>query len=162
MDDSVSKIAAHHVMIDMYECKETRLYQDDALLTTLPSLFSLHGLAVLECRLTEIDARHKVFVLLLADGHLLVHIYGMLGYVAADLFLCRANADYDKLTKALRGLFRPIKYRSTYIKRGEFTNPTDIKPRVKTRTAPLRKIRSTGAKVVRKIFARREENTTTD
>jgi S-adenosylmethionine decarboxylase len=54
----------------------------------------------------------------------------------------------------MRSFFKPDKTKTTLLKRGDFTSLKEIKPKVKTHVAPLRKIHNTGAKVIR-ILAHR-------
>lgn len=57
----------------------------------------------------------------------------------------------------MRNFFKPDKIKSTLLKRGNFGTPKDIRPKVKTKVAPLRKIHNTGAKVLR-VLARRNRS----
>ncbi|MBQ9478444.1 MAG: S-adenosylmethionine decarboxylase, partial [Selenomonadaceae bacterium] len=87
------------------------------------------------------------------EGHLAVHVYTELKYAAVDIFICSEDAEPEMLSKELRKFFKPDKMKSTFLKRGDFGRQKDMKPKIKTRVAPLRKIKSTGAKVIKKLVA---------
>ena len=55
----------------------------------------------------------------------------------------------------LAAFFKPEKTRITVLKRGDFKQGSDMKPQIKTRVAPLRKIHNTGAKVIRTLARRK-------
>ena len=82
-------------------------------------------------------------------------------YGTSLISLCCEKVEEDHhalmgipISKAMRSFFKPDKTKTTLLKRGDFTSAKEIKPKVKTHVAPLRKIHNTGAKVIR-ILARR-------
>ena len=83
-----------------------------------------------------------------------MHAFPELRYISADTFLCQQNATPELLFNTFRKLFNPEKTKTTLLKRGDFGSVTDMKPKYKTRTAPIRKIRNTGNKVI-KILTRK-------
>ena len=78
-------------------------------------------------------------------------------HVSLDVYLCRENVPLDPIAHVLRKFFQPDKIKSTHLRRGDFRTPTEIRPKTTTRVAPIRKIKSTGAKVIR-ILARRNRH----
>lgn len=88
------------------------------------------------------------------EGHLTMDIYTDLKYVAIDIFLCRENAEPDKIARNIRSFFKPDKVKTTVLKRGNFGSAKDIRPKVRTKVAPLRRIHNTGAKVIRALARR--------
>ena len=88
------------------------------------------------------------------DGHLTLHVYTQLKYVAMDIFICQEDAAPDKIAQNMRAFFKPDKTKTTVLKRGNFGSAKELKPKVKTKVAPLRRIHNTGAKVIR-ILAHR-------
>ena len=106
--------------------------------------------------LQDIDEGHSALILLLAEGHFAIHLYHDLAYVAADLFLCEQAAAPEDLLQKIKNVFKPEKFRTTYLKRGDFSvSGADMKPQTKTRVAPLRRIHNTGAKVIRLLAHRK-------
>ena len=93
-------------------------------------------------------------MMLFHEGHLTLHVYTSLKYVALDVFLCQENACPDDVAHSMREFFKPDKIRSTLLKRGDFGTAKDIRPKTKTHLAPLRKLHNTGAKVIH-VLAKR-------
>ena len=94
--------------------------------------------------------------MLLAEGHFAIHLYKSFAYVAADLFLCQFSAAPEDLLQKIKNIFKPEKFRTTYLKRGDFSvSGADMKPQTKTKVAPLRRIHNTGAKVIRLLAHRK-------
>ena len=75
---------------------------------------------------------------------------------AASSSICDTEAEPEIIFRALRKFFQPDKVRTTFLKRGDFGSNKDARPKIKNRIAPVRRIRNTGAKVVR-ILARRNK-----
>ncbi len=152
----MDKIIARHLTADLYGCKASRLADEENLSVKVSSLFEEHGYQVLSMTTQDIDEDHSALLMLLAEGHFAVHLYKSLAYVAADLFLCEFSAAPEDLLQKIKNIFKPEKFRTTYLKRGDFSvSGADMKPQTKTRVAPLRRIHNTGAKVIRLLAHRK-------
>lgn len=152
--DSLLKIIARHLTADLYNCKENKLLDMEMTVASLRRLTEEAGLHILQVDTQVIEKGHFVVLLALKEGHLALHTYTELRYAAGDIFLCDANAEPETLFKGLRSFFKPEKIRTTFLKRGDFGKAKDMKPKIKSRVAPLRRIHNTGAKVIR-LLARR-------
>ena len=139
------KILARQLTLDMYNCDTTGSVAEikDALKSVVGS----------EPRLCaeEIDEGHCSIVGAFVEGHIALHVYRELRYVAADIFTCADLDNSEELSKILRKFFRPDKIKSTFLKRGDFGLEREIKPKIKVRVAPLRRVKNAGAKVVKKL-----------
>lgn len=142
------KILARQLTVDLYNCNEKRFIDSDAVKTLIESVFDTEGQIIS----SKIDNEHTAFIAAFKDGHLALHLYPALRYVAADIFTCSENEDSEELAKNLRKYFQPDKIKSTYLKRGDFGLEREVKPKTKVRVAPLRKVRNVGAKVVQKLL----------
>ncbi|MBR1553415.1 MAG: S-adenosylmethionine decarboxylase [Schwartzia sp.] len=152
----MDKIIARHLTADLYGCKENRLADKENLSVKVAALFEEHGFHVLSESTIDIDEDHAALLMLFAEGHFAIHLYKNLAYVAADLFLCEFAAAPEDLLQKIKGIFKPEKFRTTYLKRGDFSvSGADMKPQTKTRVAPLRRIHNTGAKVIRLLAHRK-------
>lgn len=142
------KILARQMTLDLYNCSEKKFSDSDAVKTVIESIFGV------ECEIVsaKIDNEHSAIIAAFKDGHLALHIYPALRYVAADIFTCSEIDNSEELAKNLKKYFQPDKIKSTYLKRGDFGSEKDIKPKTKVRVAPLRKVRNVGAKVVQKLL----------
>ena len=144
------KILARQLTLDLYNCDTSRLSNIDDIKDTLKSVFGS------EPRLSAevIDEGHCSIIGAFAEGHIALHVYRELRYVAADIFNCTESDDGEELAKALRKFFRPDKIKSTFLKRGDFGLEREVKPKIKVRVAPLRRVKNVGAKVVKKLVRR--------
>ena len=144
------KILARQLTLDLYNCDTNRLGNVDEIKNILS------GVVDSEPRLTSefIDENHCSIIGAFAEGHIALHVYKELRYVAADIFTCVDSEDSEKLAKEIRKFFRPDKIKSTFLKRGDFGLEREIKPKIKVRVAPLRKVKNAGAKVVKKLVRR--------
>ena len=148
------KILARHLTADLFNCKNNKLTDIDLIKSTLQELLAELQLTMINFAAKKINDDQFVLVAILNQGHITMHVYPELKYVAMDIFLCQENAEPDKLAQGIRTFFKPDKTKTTVLKRGNFGSAKDLKPKVKTKVAPLRRIHNTGAKVIR-ILAHR-------
>ena len=148
------KVLARHLTVDFYNCKSSKLEDLQLVKDTLGEIMTGQGYGILSLSAEKIAENHFAAMLILPDGHVAVHVYADLRYVALDVFLCRENAEPEGIYRELRKFFKPDKTKSTLLRRGDFGKEKEIKPKTRTRVAPFRKIHNTGAKVIR-ILARR-------
>ena len=71
--------------------------------------------------------------------------------------LCITNEILLEYEEILSKFFKPDKTKSTFLKRGDFGLEREIKPKIKVRVAPLRRVKNAGAKVVKKLVRRGNE-----
>lgn len=150
------KILARHLTADLYMCQSDIIGDRDGIEKLCREKIESFGYKILAVSGTGIAEDHYAVALLFEEGHAAVHVYAGLRYVATDIFLCREDAAPEKIFREFRNIFKPEKTRMTILKRGDFKADKDIKPKTKTKVAPLRKIHNTGAKVIR-ILARRNK-----
>ena len=146
---------ARHLTVDLYNCKAERLQEMETVKENLRTVVLEAGYQPLEITAASITEEHFTVVSIFGQGHIALHVYTKLRYVAIDIFLCKEDAEPEPVFKALRKFFQPDKIKTTLLKRGDFGKEREIKPKTKTRVAPLRRIHNTGAKVIR-ILARRK------
>ncbi len=151
----MNTIVARHMSADMYACKSSAMTDDQALHDILSPLMENAGFHLRATDVQTISEDHAAFLMLLEEGHFVIHLFRQLRYVAVDIFLCVEGAAPERLLQSLRSHFHPEKLRTTYLKRGDFKGGQDMKPKVKTHLAPLRRIHNTGAKVIRLLAHRR-------
>lgn len=148
------KILARLMTADLYNCKNSKLQEPETIEAMVRELLKTAGFNLLDLRQNQMAEDHYAIAAFYQQGHLVLHIYPALRYVAADIFLCEEGAAPEDIFKGLRRFFKPDKNKTTFLKRGDFTSPKDVRPKIKTHVAPLRRIHNTGAKVIR-ILARR-------
>ena len=144
------KILARQLTLDLYNCNEKKLADLNAIKSLLNAFFSHEP----DFTAANIDHEHSAIIGAFREGHVALHVYSALHYVAADIFTCTENSNPDALEKILRQFFQPDKIKSTFLKRGDFGQNPEITPKIKTRVAPLRRVRNVGAKVVKTLIRR--------
>jgi len=147
------KILARQLTLDLYNCETNRLGNVDEIKDTLKSVIGSEPRLVSEV----IDAGHCSIIGAFPEGHIALHVYKELRYVAVDIFTCTESDKPEELAKTLRQFFHPDKIKSTFLKRGDFGLEREIKPKIKVRLAPLRRVKNAGAKVVKKLVRRDKE-----
>lgn len=148
------KILARQLTVDLYNCKTSVLSDTSLFQSVVKRALLNQGYVSIQVVTEDMEDDHFALIAVHSGGHLALHVYRELLYVSADVFLCHEEAEPEEIYKELRNFFKPEKMKTTFLKRGDFGQVKDIKPKIKTRVAPLRKIHNTGAKVVR-ILARR-------
>ena len=143
-------IMARQLTLDMYNCNTKKLTEMNEIKNILESILGD------EPRLTAEKTGTEHFAVIGASlgGHIALHVYKNLRYVAVDIFTCADDSEPEEISKTLRKFFQPDKIKSTFLKRGDFGTEKDMKPKIKTRVAPLRKVRNAGAKVVNNLVRR--------
>ncbi len=148
------KILARHLTADLFNCKNNKLTNIEAIQQELKDVPGRTEFTLIDCISERIAEDHYAIMMLFQEGHLTVHVYTALRYVALDIFVCRENAQPDNIASSVREFFKPDKIKTTILKRGDFGTPKDIRPKTTTHVAPLRKIHNTGAKVIRALARR--------
>ena len=147
------KILARQLTLDLYNCDTGRLSNIDEIKNTLKGVVESEPRLISEA----IDEGHSSIIGAFAEGHIALHVYKELRYVAVDIFTCSDSDEPEELSKVIRKFFRPDKIKSTFLKRGDFGLEREIKPKIKVRVAPLRRVKNAGAKVVKKLVRRGKE-----
>lgn len=141
------KILARQLTLDLYNCSQKKLADIDEIKKILQNAVGEEPKLSSE----KLSEHHCSLIGVFEEGHIALHVYADLRYVAADIFTCTANIEPEKIEGALKKFFQPDKMKSTFLKRGDFGKSEDIKPKIKTHFAPLRKVRNAGEKVVKKL-----------
>ena len=147
-------IQARLLTVDFFNCKSEKCCDEEALHSKVSQALRELNLIPLQI-ISDVQAGgHISLMALLPDGHLALHVHPELRHVSLDIYLCSEDAALDPIAQMMRKVFQPEKTKTTHLRRGDFRAPTEIRPKTTTRVAPIRKIKSTGAKVIR-ILARR-------
>lgn len=147
-------IQSRLLTVDFYNCKAEKCSDAAALSAMISEALRELNLSPLQIITDVQQSGHISLMVLLPDGHLALHVHPELCHASLDIYLCAEDAALDPIARVLRKTFQPEKTKSTHLRRGDFRSPSEIRPKTTTRVAPIRKIKSTGAKVIR-ILARR-------
>lgn len=143
------KLIGKHVTIDMYGCNFDKLNNMDFIRDAIYSAVTEANMTVIDFTFHRFEPQGLTMMALLARGHMSVHSYPELGYAAIDIMTCEEQSNPNNAIAVLRERLKPEKTRTTHIKRGDFGSERDMKPKVKVSITPLRRVRDTGAKVLR-------------
>lgn len=146
------KILSRQLTLDLYNCSAKKLSDVEEVKKILQEAIGEEPKLTSE----KIDGERFAIIGAFMEGHIALHVYGDLRYVAADIFTCAENIEPEEIASVLRKYFKPDKVKSTFLNRGDF-NQKDMKPKIKTRVAPLRRVRNAGEKVVRTLVRRSKD-----
>lgn len=138
-----------HLTVDMYGCKFDKL-------NDLEFIKDVMLAAIREANMNLINMTHHALetegitaLALLAESHMSIHTHPRLGYVAIDIFTLNKNYRLDRAILTFKRLLKPDKTKTISLMRGDFGSQKDMKPRVRVSIAPIRRVKNTGAKVLR-------------
>ncbi len=143
------KITGKHLTVDMYGCSFESLNNLDFIKNIMLSAVKEANMTLLEYSAFKFEPQGLTAFALLSESHMSIHTYPELGYAAIDVFTCGAHSRPDKAVATLKSFLKPEKTKTTHIKRGDFGSEKDMKPKIKISIAPLRRIRNTGARVIK-------------
>ena len=138
-----------HTTADFYGCRREALNNMDLLQNMLSTAIHAAELQMLSIQSYQFSPEGITVVALLTDGHLAIHTYPEVGFAAIDIFTCDSHSMPEKALATIKCTLVPEKTKNTLIKRGDFGSERDMKPRTKTHSGPIRKVRDTGTKVLK-------------
>ena len=138
-----------HTTADFYGCRKEVLNDMDLLQNLLSQAILAANLKMLSFQSYQFEPEGITVLGLLTDGHLGIHTYPELGFAAIDLFTCDSHSSPEKALTTIKKHLSPEKAKSTQIKRGDFGSERDMKPRTKTHSGAIRKVKDTGSKVLK-------------
>lgn len=142
------KFIGTQIAIDMYNCSDILLDDVASIERMLADAATKFGMKPSGVYINDEDGidEYSVFAHC-TQGHITMHVYPALGFATIDIFTCFKDADPDGLGRFMRKYFSPDKSKITYLKRGDFGNESDMKPRRRSHTKIVRKARSLGKKL---------------
>lgn len=149
------KLTGKHLLVDMYGCSFKTLADIALIKEAMLTAISDANMTLLHFSYQQTDSQGLAACALLAESHMSIHTYPMLGYAAIDVFTCSDHSRPDKAVAVLKNYLKPEKVKATTIKRGDFGSEKDMKPKIKVSIAPLRRVKNTGAKVL-KLLSRNQ------
>ena len=136
-----------HTTADFYGCRREALNDMEGLQKLVSLAVNSANLRMLSVQSYQFEPEGVTVLALLTDGHLGIHSYPELGFAAVDIFTCDSQSSPEKALATLKASLLPEKTKSTSIKRGDFGSERDMKPRTKTNSGPIRRVKDTGTKV---------------
>jgi len=142
-------IIGRHLTVDMYGCMFESLDNVDFVKESMLTAIKEANMTLLSFTYHKFEPQGLTAWALLDEGHMSIHTYPKMSYTAIDIFTCGEQSRPEQAVKVLKHCFRPEKIKTTNIKRGDLNSINDMKPKVKVSINPLRRVRDTGAKVIR-------------
>ena len=138
-----------HTTADFYGCRRDALNNMELLQSMLSTAIHAADLKMLSVQSYQFSPEGITVVALLTDGHLAIHTYPEVGFAAIDIFTCDSHSMPEKALTTIKATLVPEKTKNTLIKLGDFGSERDMKPRTKTHSGPIRKVRDTGTKMLK-------------
>lgn len=138
-----------HTTADLYGCRREVLNDMEQLQSLLSQAINAANLKMLSIQSYQFEPEGITVLALLTDGHIGIHTYPELGFAAVDLFTCDSHSLPEKAFAIIKKVLSPEKTKNTLIKRGDFGSERDMKPRTKTHSGAIRKVRDTGSRVIK-------------
>ena len=104
------QILARQLTLDLYNCDSKRIINFEEIKNTVQRLIGSKPRLQTEV----VDEGHFSVVGISSSGHIVVHVYIDLRYVAVDIFTCTENTEPEELATSLRKFFQPDKIKSTF------------------------------------------------
>lgn len=138
-----------HTTADFYGCRKETLNDMDLLQNLLSQAIHAANLKMLSTQSYQFEPEGITVLGLLTDGHLGIHTYPELGFAAIDLFTFDSHSMPEKALSYIKKELSPEKAKTTSIKRGDFGSERDMKPRTKTHSGAMRKVKDTGTRMLK-------------
>jgi S-adenosylmethionine decarboxylase len=143
------KLLGKHLTVDMYGCTFETLNNLEFVKNAMITAVNEANMTLLNFTSYPLEPQGFTALALLADSHMTIHTYPELGYAAVDIFTRNAHSRPEHAVSVLKRFLKPEKIKTTTIRRGDFGSESDMKPKVKISIAPLRRVRNTGAKMLK-------------
>ena len=141
------------IVVDMYGCKANVINDIEGVKNALSEGCAQFGMDMSEVVCNEyLDNNEYSVVVVCKRGHVTVHVYKDLGFVAADVFSCHEGAHPEQLSRQLRAYFGTDKAKITLLDRGDFGTEVDMKPRKNSNIKLGRRTRNLGNRLKKMIL----------
>ena len=141
------------IVVDMYGCKADVINDIEGVKTVLSEACVNFGMDMSEVVCNEYPENKEYSVIVACKrGHVTVHVYKEIGFVAVDVFSCHDGAHPEQMSRFLRTYFGTDKAKITLLDRGDFGTEVDMKPRRNSNIKFGRRTRSLGNKLKKIIL----------
>ena len=123
------KFTGKLIAIDMYNCGVNEVNDTEKAKTLLQEgcdKYQMNSRELLVCH-EEGQSEYSISALC-KQGHVTLHVYPKLGFIAADIFSCYDDADPAGMARYLRSAFDCDKAKITLLERGVFGRKFGMRP----------------------------------
>lgn len=140
----MKKAKAQQVTLDLYHCDIEQLKDRSLLKELIENAMSAGNMPVVFDHIHADNEEDFSIVAVSVGGHLSLHSFPENGFVAIDIFSCNPDVNPEHVGIRIKTALNPDSSKMTYLQRG--TSATDMKPRRKNQTKPLRQVKNVSEK----------------
>ena len=141
------------IAVDMYACNGEILSNKESVKAILQKAVTEYGMEEQAIYFNDDQGNGEFsYIVPCTRGHINLHVYPSLGFVAADVFTINDGANPEQLAIFLRKEFAPDKSKITFLQRGDFGSQNDMKPRKKSQIKTIRRAKNAGAVFKRMVL----------
>ena len=134
------KFTGKLIAIDMYNCGINEISDTDKAEELLLQGCEKFKMQKQQIICTQEEGKSEYSLLASCkQGHVTLHIYPALGFIAADIFTCFDEADPAGMARYLRSAFDCDKAKITLLDRGDFGSKYDMKPNHRSKIKFIRR-----------------------
>lgn len=137
-----------HLLIDFYNCLYDAISETKTIHDSLSAALENVDIPIEEFSYHHIDGEIIVWAIG-AHCHVGIHAYPDLGYVAVDIFSFKSDITNTAIMKELKLVFGAQKTKATSVRRADFGEEKDMKPRYRSSFTPKGRVKVAGAKLKR-------------
>jgi S-adenosylmethionine decarboxylase len=138
----MSNYIGKHLLLDCYGCRMDAVKTEEDLKKLAVSIARVAGVTLLSSNFYQNEGE-MVLAAFAPNTHVCIHVYTRAQYVAGDIYCFNTKLKPTQAIRVLKAILHPDKLRVTSIRRGNLDNP-DMKPKTKSKSTTMRKVRSTG------------------
>lgn len=114
----MNKPLGDHFLIELYDCHEHILDDEDRIRTVLLEAARQAGATIIDQRFHKFAPQGVSGVIVIAESHLSIHTWPELGYAALDFFTCGDTMNMENAFELLREVFQPGDMEVRRVQRG--------------------------------------------
>lgn len=148
------KFKGMQIAMDLYNCDGDIIENKNLVKKIIEDAAKIHTMKEINLYYNQDpDSGDYSYLMPCNYGHINLHVFPDLGFVAADIFTVDEAANPEELVALIRRKLAPDKSKLTILKRGDFGSINDMKPRRKKQIRTMHRAKTAGA-VLRKLVLR--------
>lgn len=141
-------IVGQHLLMDLYTSPKSPLEDTVTIQSIISAITEELMIQPIGIQCNAIGDEGVLCSLFLADGQMILRTYPQYRYVAVDFFAESGFTQEKLFIRLLKNYLMAEKTKITHIKRGDLGTLSDMKPRIKTTSGPIRKVKDTSKKMM--------------
>ncbi len=146
------KFKGMQIAMDLYNCDGDIIESKKAVKEIIEDAAKRHTMKEINIYYNQDpDSTSYSYLMPCNYGHINLHVFPDLGFVAADIFTVDESANPEELVALIRKKLAPDKSKLTILKRGDFGSINDMKPRRRKEMRTMHRAKTAGA-VLKKLM----------